>query len=99
MNDVQKAKAMEEEMLSDLLWLSPYGALVLAAIGAVVLALALPRTVEEDSSAPTSPARTSRRRRWPQASGSTAASARRCPGPSSSTLALAIVGILASQVP
>ncbi len=43
MNDVQKAKAMEEEMLSDLLWLSPYGALVLAAIGAVVLAPALPR--------------------------------------------------------
>ncbi|CAA9471137.1 MAG: NADH-ubiquinone oxidoreductase chain N [uncultured Solirubrobacteraceae bacterium] len=43
MNDVQTAKAMEEEMLSDLLWLSPYGALVLAAIGAVVLALALPR--------------------------------------------------------
>jgi NADH-quinone oxidoreductase subunit N len=42
-NDVQKAKAMEEEMLSDLLWLSPYGALVLAAIGAVALALVLPR--------------------------------------------------------
>ncbi|MDP9385045.1 MAG: NADH-quinone oxidoreductase subunit N [Actinomycetota bacterium] len=43
MNDVRQAKAMEEAMLADLLWLSPYGALVLAAIGAVVLALALPR--------------------------------------------------------
>lgn len=43
MNELQQAKAMEEEALSDLLWLSPYGALVLAAIGGVVLALALPR--------------------------------------------------------
>ncbi len=43
MNELQQAKAMEQEMLSNLPWLAPYGALVLAAIGAVVLALLLPR--------------------------------------------------------
>jgi NADH-quinone oxidoreductase subunit N len=36
-------KEMEERMLADLAWLSPIGALVLAAVVAVVLALFLPR--------------------------------------------------------
>ncbi len=40
---VPEMKAMEERMIADLLWLSPIGALVLAAVIAVVLALVLPR--------------------------------------------------------
>ena len=40
---VEKMKAMEERMLSDLLWMSPIGALTLGAIVALVLALFLPR--------------------------------------------------------
>lgn len=40
---VEKMKAMEERMISDLPWLSPIGALAFGAIVAVALALALPR--------------------------------------------------------
>jgi proton-translocating NADH-quinone oxidoreductase chain N len=41
--ELGEAKRMEEEMLGDLVWLAPVGALVVAAIGGVVLALVLPR--------------------------------------------------------
>lgn len=40
---LQETKAMEERMLAELPWLAPIGALVLAAVIGVVLALALPR--------------------------------------------------------
>jgi len=40
---VADMKAMEERMIGDLPWLSPIGALVLAAVIAIVLALVLPR--------------------------------------------------------
>ena len=40
---LQETRAMEERMLAELPWLAPIGALVLAAVIGVVLALALPR--------------------------------------------------------
>ncbi|MEO7197120.1 MAG: NADH-quinone oxidoreductase subunit N [Solirubrobacterales bacterium] len=41
--DAEKAKSMEQEMLTDLVWLVPIGVLALAAVGAILLALLLPR--------------------------------------------------------
>ena len=43
MTTLEMQKAMEERMIADLPWLSPIGALVLAAVVGVILALFLPR--------------------------------------------------------
>ncbi|HEV2075008.1 MAG TPA: hypothetical protein VGR10_02105, partial [Thermoleophilaceae bacterium] len=43
MSDLEMARRAEEEMIGDLPWLSPIGALLVAAIGGVLIALAVRR--------------------------------------------------------